>query len=390
MLSPDEHEPRWIRWIRSPRVRQSLTLIGLWAFLVAVLAHFRTALLPFGLALLLAFIVEPAVDWLAHQHFRGRRVPRPAAIIGIYIVSLSLLGVLGSWAASQVGRELAGLGRVSTAFVSETRRVTSDFLDQAEAFAEQNEIPIERGALKEAVEHNLIAAMEEAAQNVTSIVGIGRDVITGAFRTVFGMFLVLMLAAFMSIDKVRIKHFFFSMVPPYYSSAYTRVLEGMSIGLAGVVRGQVLICLVNGMLTFIGLWIFDIRLPLILASIAAVFSLIPIFGSILSTIPIVALALTDSVGRGVLALLWIIGIHLLEANLLNPKIMGDSAKIHPVIVVFALIVGEQSAGLPGALFAVPIASIIITIFKFLHHRALSVEAPVLQTDSDPEIDIDPP
>ena len=279
---------------------------------------------------------------------------------------------------------------MSKTLVTETRRVTTDLLDQAEAFVDENDLPIERGALKDTVEQNVIAAMEEATHNLTSLVGLGRDVVSGAFTAVFGMFLVLMLAAFMSIDKERIKRFFFSMVPPEYSGAYTVVLGGMSIGLAGVVRGQVLICLVNGFLTFIGLWIFDVRLPLILASIAAVFSLIPIFGSILSTLPIVALALTDSPGKGVLALLWIIGIHLVEANLLNPKIMGDAAKIHPVIVVFALLVGERSAGLPGALFAVPIASVVVTIFKFLHDRAISVDAGPLASNADPEIDLEDP
>ena len=67
-------------------------------------------------------------------------------------------------------------------------------------------------------------------------------------------------------------------------------------------------------------------------------------------------------------LAWIIGIHLVEANFLNPKIMGDAAKIHPVLVVFALIAGEHSYGLVGALFAVPVASIIQTIFVYYRKR----------------------
>jgi predicted PurR-regulated permease PerM len=98
--------------------------------------------------------------------------------------------------------------------------------------------------------------------------------------------------------------------------------------------------------------------------------LVPIFGSILSSIPIVAIALVSS-GRfdllqGVKVTGWIIAIHMIEANYLNPKVMGESAKIHPVLVVFALIAGEHSYGLVGALFAVPVASIIQTLF--LHFR----------------------
>ena len=73
------------------------------------------------------------------------------------------------------------------------------------------------------------------------------------------------------------------------------------------------------------------------------------------SVPIVAIGLISSgtfdLKQGMFVLGWIIGIHLVEANFLNPKIMGDSAKIHPVLVVFALIAGEHSYGLVGALFA---------------------------------------
>src|SRR5207237_9340386 len=97
-----------------------------------------------------------------------------------------------------------------------------------------------------------------------------------------------------------------------------------------------------------------------------------LFGCGLSSVPIVAIALIASGGfdifRGLKVLAWIIGIHQVEANFLNPKIMGGAAKIHPVLVIFALIAGEHSYGLVGALFAVPVASIIQTIFIYYRKR----------------------
>ena len=100
--------------------------------------------------------------------------------------------------------------------------------------------------------------------------------------------------------------------------------------------------------------------------------MIPVFGSILSSVPIVAVALvgggTFEMARGLGVLGWIIGIHLLEANFLNPKIIGNAAKIHPVVVIFALVVGEHNGGLVGALFAVPVASIVQTLFLFFLRR----------------------
>jgi predicted PurR-regulated permease PerM len=106
-----------------------------------------------------------------------------------------------------------------------------------------------------------------------------------------------------------------------------------------------------------------------------VFSLIPIFGSIASAIPAVALGLTQSLGTASFVLVWIIGIHQLEANLLNPKILGDAAKIHPVLVIFSLLAGEHFFHTVGALLAVPTMSIAQSLF--LHFRE------VVQRD-DPE------
>jgi predicted PurR-regulated permease PerM len=207
-------------------------------------------------------------------------------------------------------------------------------------------------------------ALEYGQKFVAAIVaGIGR------------LFLVLMVAAFILVDLDRIMAFLRSLVPEQYQGDYDRIVVGVDRGLSGVVRGQLVICFINGVLTYVGLILFHVKYPLLLAGIASVMSLIPIFGSILSSIPIVAIALISSgnfdLKQGILVLAWIIGIHLVEANLLNPKIMGDAAKIHPVLVVFALIAGEHSYGLVGALFAVPVASIIQTIFVYYRRRGFA-------------------
>lgn len=204
-------------------------------------------------------------------------------------------------------------------------------------------------------------ALEWGQRFVTAVVG-------GIARLV----LVLMVAAFILVDMVRIRAFLRSLVPEPYQIDYDHIIVGIDRGLSGVIRGQLVICLINGAFTYLGLLIFKVKYPLLLAGLASTMSLIPIFGSILSSVPIVIVALVASgsfdVFRGLKVLAWIVGIHQVEANLLNPKIMGGSAKIHPVLVVFSLIAGEHSYGLVGALFAVPMASIIQTMFMYFRRR----------------------
>ena len=132
---------------------------------------------------------------------------------------------------------------------------------------------------------------------------------------------------------------------------------------------------VNGVLTYVGLILLGVKGATVLSVIAAILSLIPIFGTIASSIPIVLIAATDGIDKGVFALLWIVFIHMLEANMLNPMIMGSHARMHPVVIVFALLAGEHSFGVWGALLAVPTMSIIQSCFRFYLHEIEGLPKP---------------
>ncbi|HVG95096.1 MAG TPA: AI-2E family transporter, partial [Planctomycetota bacterium] len=191
--------------------------------------------------------------------------------------------------------------------------------------------------------------------------------------SVYEFFLILMIAAFLVIDRKRIARFFANLPPPEMRAGWDRLVGYVDRGLAGVIRGQLVICVVNGLLTWVGLLILGVPYATLLAFVAGVLSLIPVFGTIASSIPIVLVALaTGGIGTGLLALGWIFLIHILEANVFNPLIMGTSAELHPVLIVFALLAGEHAFGVWGALLAVPTASILISVFKYYRHEVLGV------------------
>jgi len=203
-------------------------------------------------------------------------------------------------------------------------------------------------------------------ENSGELINIGRRVVTAVGGGIFTLFMTLMLGGYLMLTHERIFAFLRELWTPDSRPSFDRFLGRLDRGLSGVVRGQLMICLVNGVLSAIGFSLFGLKYWPILSTVAAVMSLIPIFGSILSSVPAVAIGLTQSPATAFGVLAWIIGIHQLEANFLNPKIIGDAAKIHPVLVVFSLIVGEHFFQLAGALFAVPAMSVAQTLF--LHFR----------------------
>ncbi len=203
----------------------------------------------------------------------------------------------------------------------------------------------------------------------------GRSFVGNVAFSIYEFILILMLTAFIVMDRRRIAEFFASLPPASLKDEYHLLLRYVDQGLAGVIRGQLVVCLVNGVLTYVGLMMIGVKGALLLAVMAGILSLIPIFGTILSTVPIVVLALTDGVDKALFALGWIMLIHLVEANFLNPLIMGSHARLHPVVIIFALLAGEHAFGVWGALLAVPTASILWSCFRFYRHEIEGIPTP---------------
>ena len=419
---------------REARRRHTIFLVVCAAIAAAVIYAAHSVLMPFVLALVIAYVLTPLVAWV-----ETRRVPRAVAIILVYVLVLGTLGVFIRFTAPRVGQELASLRRelpaightVRTRWVPAVQQRLRDVgfgpearspegvpdghpgRDRDRTPGDDNDPPgtivarprpdgafgIELngplavtpakggGYVIEPLRETREAAFDldrmvadvagksllYAQHNALEIVKIGRDIIAGVSRFFFVFGITLMLAAYMMLTRERIMGFFVSLVRPSARSSFHDLLGRVDRGLSGVVRGQLIICLVNGALSAVGFAIVGLKYWPVLALIATVLSLIPIFGSIVSAIPAVALGLTQSFGTAVFVLVWILGIHQLEANLLNPKIMGDQAKIHPVLVVFSLLVGEHFFHTVGALLAVPCMSIAQSVFIHIRSRIQAMD-----------------
>ncbi len=397
---------------------------------VAIIVASRQVLLPFVLALVVAYVLTPAV-----RRVEAARVPRWAAILLVYAATLGSIGgfvalivprlvtegqglaaewprltttaraqwlpavdaKLSTWSGRPVAPVAPGPDTIEPAPAPSVDdkpppfrlvhqpdgsfdvRVADgvQFREKRDGVWQVEQVERHRGLSSAAMlRDGFDKAVTYLQENSIEVLKIGREVVFAVSRGIFTLFMTLMLAAYMILTHEKIILFFRELAAPESRFSFDRFLRRLDRGLSGVVRGQLLICLVNGVLSAVGFSLFNLKYWPILSVVAAVMSLIPIFGSILSSIPAVAIGLTQSPGTAVGVLAWIVGIHQLEANFLNPKIIGDSAKIHPVLVVFSLIVGEHFFQLPGALFAVPAMSIAQTIFLHFRETTLGITDPM--------------
>lgn len=420
-----------------PRRRELLGAIGhflrLWGFLLfpAVLAIvFREVIVPFVFAFALAYLMAPVINRLQ------ARLGRALSVILVY---LSLFGFVTAFVTLFLPQLVQDFARLRDTAPAAIEYVDKNVLPQAtkwfdESFGNLNQaippapeitlpaselrarpngdgswsISLEgvRLSVEESDEGRYAIAvpkqdeekkltdtlrklvMSKGSEYTGQIAGFLRALVTGISSFLTNFTITLMLAAFILINPDRVMGFVRALIPIPYRRTYDEITGLLDVGLAGVIRGQLLICLVNGVLTYIGLLIFGIKYSLLLALIAAAFSLVPIFGTIISSIPIILVALVSneqgvSFGPPLLMLAWIAGIHLLEANVFNPKIIGDSAHMHPVVVIFALLAGEHVYGLTGALLAAPVASMLQTLFLFAFRRSRYHHGPSAAGDALP-------
>jgi predicted PurR-regulated permease PerM len=373
--------------VRDPKTRL-WTLTGvLWALAFVVVLLAREVLLPFILAALAAYVIDPAIVRLSRLRWREFEVPRAAAVVSVYLGLGFAIWLVGVSILPQVYREaLRGLGQAREFLAEVTPQRIEGWARTIDAFLQRFGVPVDvlpgEGAGSAAFHVDLAAGIADGLNEANAwlrgsmkdVMAFSRGIIAGTVRTLFFFLLFFMLTAFMSMDAPRIVSFFESLVPKYWRGDYGRLLGGVEAGLAGVVRGQVTIMGINGVLTFVGLFLLKVPFAFALSFLATILYVVPIFGTIISSLPIVLLALTVSFGKGLAALAWILFIHGVETYFLNPKIMGDAARIHPVLIVLALVVGERSAGIAGALLAVPVMSVFVAVFKFLHRKQLELDS----------------
>ncbi len=381
---PSGSTPLW----RRPHAQLYALTALVWLIVVAVLAAAWEALLPFVLAALAAYVIDPLIERLTRARLGPRLVPRWGAVLVVYVVLAAFVYLLAVSIVPQLYREaVRGLLELREFLAGIGPEKIDAWARSIDAFMQRYGIPVDvlpgetrsGGArlhvdLASALADAIREASTYARGRVGDVVSLSRTLLTGTVTTIFFIVLLFMLTAFMSMDAPRLVRFVESIVPASWRQDLRRLLHGIDAGLAGVVRGQLTIMLMNGVLTLAGLLVLRIPFAFALSAVATVLYVVPIFGTILSSVPIVLLALAaGGTGKGLLALGWILVIHALESYVLNPKIMGDAARIHPVLIVLALVIGERTHGIVGALLAVPVASVVVAVFRFLQRKLAELD-----------------
>ena len=345
----------------SPRV---LVLLVAFVVVAALLWMARDSVRPFVVGLLLVYLLDPPVRWLA-----ARGLPRVLAIAIVYVVAVVAL--------------LEFFALTLTPLIDELVRFFADLPQLATQLQDQlgrlSEI-YARLQLPEAVREWVDGLMESMGQGGVSSFdpSILLGVLTGAGSFVGGLFGYLLLPVwvfFLLKDRVRLTNAFDRSMPATWRFDVWAVLRITQRVFGQWVRGQLILGITVGVFTFAGLLLLSVtidpvfgRYAVLLSVTAGILELVPIIGPIIAAVPAVLLAATAGVEAVIAALVLYTLVQQVENNLLVPKIQGDAVELHPAAVIFAIVVGGALAGLLGAILALPIAAALRDVVRYLFRR----------------------
>lgn len=177
----------------------------------------------------------------------------------------------------------------------------------------------------------------------------------GGFASGIGKWLLAPMFAFYFLrDRAMIAQRLLSLLPVGKRGLTVRILREMRRETAGYLRGQLLVSAVVGALTAVGLLFCGVPAWLVLGVIMGVLELIPYVGPILGSVLVALFSLTEGVGRTLWALGVVIVVQQLEGGMLEPQLMSDATRLHPVAVILCVMVGGAAGGIGGILLSIPL------------------------------------
>lgn len=193
----------------------------------------------------------------------------------------------------------------------------------------------------------------------------------GLMGALVNLILVLFLTTYFVIEAKEMWPKLLLWIPAEKRERFGGLIRPLASRMGGYVRGQLLVSLAVSLILGTGLFLIGVPYSLVLGALAGLFNLIPFVGSAITMVLALVVALNQSVTLGGLVFLLFGLEQWLESNFIVPQLLGKQVDLHPLIVLFAILIGATIMGLPGALVAVPVASAALFLAQEFYLKPLN-------------------
>jgi len=314
----------------SLKILTGLVIIALAIYLLRFglefLQNFSDILLIIFFGWLVSFILEPFVDFFT-KYFK---LPRAVSTAVVFVLSAAMIAVVFVIFIPDIISQFKTLEKIVPSFT---------------AYSPQ----LKKASIK------FISSFNNFADYIPSVTQFFINLVT-----------VLILSFYLILEKNNLAKKLYAMTPKKYHENMHFVQGVIDSAFASFVRIQVLWGFIGGAITWIVLTIFGVNYAASTSLLAGIFTAVPVIGPIIGVIPPLLVTLIDKPGQALIIFLIIFLIQQVIFNVIGPKIISRAFNINPIIVLLSLLIGAKVAGVTGAVFAVPVISIILIVGKELY------------------------
>jgi predicted PurR-regulated permease PerM len=338
------------------------------ALAFVVFYYLRDIVLVVVLAIIIASAVEPGTQW-----FLRRGVPRILAVLFMYFVAVMILVMTFYFLFLPILNQSATFLSTLPGYLGELQvwnpLQNSQFLSSNSAIQGFSQT------------FSLSQIVEQINTTVSSFSQGFFSTASTAFGGILSFLLVIVLSFYLSVESDGVSNFL-RIVTPVKNEKYILGLWKRSQHKIGRwMQGQVVLAIIIAMLVFLGLTLLRVDNALLLAVLAGMFEIIPLFGPILASIPAVTLALvTNGMSSALLVVGLYIIIHQFENQLIYPLVVRKIVGVPPLVSILALIVGFKLAGFVGLLISVPVATMLMEFLNDIEKNKIAEIEQLRVTD----------
>lgn len=302
---------------------------------------FQTLTPPIILAFIAYYLLNPVVNLL--EKLRIKRlwgiiimiIVFSGIVTGILMVSIPTIEQQIKELIANFPAYIDSINEGIRTFISNS--ILESYYDEARVWVEANlgDIPA-----------TVMASFGNAVQGIASFASTLTTIIVSLVTFPFVLFFLLK-------DGGRFKTYLLSLFPKKFRKDITNVLHNMDTQVGSYIQGQIFVALCIGALLFIGYLVIGLQYGVVLAIVAAITSVVPYLGPVIAITPAIVVAIVTSPWMLLkLAIVWAI-VQFLEGHFISPNVMGRTMQIHPLTIMFVLLVAGKLFGLVGVILGIP-------------------------------------
>ncbi len=295
------------------------------------------------LAWLLSFVMSPVVEWLAVR----LEAPRAVIVAGTYLVALVVFGFILFYTGAAITQQVADLAEN----YPQTERDILAVLAEWERSLQLGRLRIDLAELYAGAVAQVERLGGEIVQQAQAIAGV-------TIAALGSLLLIIVLSLYMLMDSKRILARLRAAVPRRYTDEVNLLERSIVRAFGGFLRAQLILAAMQALLVGIIGTIFGIPYLFLWGTISALAMLIPFFGPPLALVPPIVGAALFTDGGFIPVTIILVGVQTVLVNWLQPRLMQGALGLHPILVLVALLIGAQVAGVWGALFGIPVVAVL--------------------------------